>query len=401
MRLRWPITREERQFAPLSVDAWMQEWMAYQGNAYGPLGQQQQQFLYTLKRQEPPDQFAATAQGWYRQNGVVFACANARMMLFSDARFQFRQVRNGRPGDLFGTAALELLETPWPNGTTGDLLARAIQNADLTGNFYAIKAGDTLHLPNPAWVSIVLGSQMDVAKPADAYDATVIGYLYQPGGPRSQKPPIMLPVGQVAHWAPIPDPQYRYRGMSWLTPVVRETMADQAMTDHRLQFFENAATPQMAVKTAPEVTQESFDRFRQRWKEELEGVGNAYRTVFLTPGADLTVIGKDLRQVDFKLVQGAGETRIAAAAGVPPIIVGLSEGLLPRPRTPTMHSRCAVLTTSRWRRCGGRSRRRYSRSSRCRPAPSCGTTRNTSPRSPTTPATAPRSRSCRRRRCTP
>jgi hypothetical protein len=31
--------------------------------------------------------------------------------------------------------------------------------------------------------------------------------------------------------------------------------------------------------------------------------------------------------VDMKQIQGAGETRIAAAAGVPPVIVGLSEGL--------------------------------------------------------------------------
>jgi hypothetical protein len=44
-------------------------------------------------------------------------------------------------------------------------------------------------------------------------------------------------------------------------------------------------------------------------------------------GADITVVGKDLRQVAFKDTQGAGETRIAAAAGVPPIVVGLSEGL--------------------------------------------------------------------------
>jgi hypothetical protein len=31
--------------------------------------------------------------------------------------------------------------------------------------------------------------------------------------------------------------------------------------------------------------------------------------------------------MDFKVVQGHGETRIAAAAGVPPIIPGFSEGL--------------------------------------------------------------------------
>ena len=54
---------------------------------------------------------------------------------------------------------------------------------------------------------------------------------------------------------------------------------------------------------------------------------NAYKTLNLYPGADIVSVGSDFRQADFKQVQGAGETRIAAAAGVPPVIVGLSEGL--------------------------------------------------------------------------
>jgi len=49
--------------------------------------------------------------------------------------------------------------------------------------------------------------------------------------------------------------------------------------------------------------------------------------LFLGGGADVNVVGANLRDLDFKVVQGAGETRIAAAAGVHPVIVGLSEGL--------------------------------------------------------------------------
>jgi hypothetical protein len=57
------------------------------------------------------------------------------------------------------------------------------------------------------------------------------------------------------------------------------------------------------------------------------GSANAYRTLYMDGGADATVIGANMQQLEFKITQGAGETRIAAAAGVPPIIVGLSEGL--------------------------------------------------------------------------
>ena len=39
------------------------------------------------------------------------------------------------------------------------------------------------------------------------------------------------------------------------------------------------------------------------------------------------MVGSNLKEIDFKEVRGGGETRIAAAARVPPIVVGLSEGL--------------------------------------------------------------------------
>jgi hypothetical protein len=39
------------------------------------------------------------------------------------------------------------------------------------------------------------------------------------------------------------------------------------------------------------------------------------------------VIGADMKQLDFKTTQGAGETRIALAAGIHPAVAGLSEGM--------------------------------------------------------------------------
>ncbi len=39
------------------------------------------------------------------------------------------------------------------------------------------------------------------------------------------------------------------------------------------------------------------------------------------------MIGTDLKQIDFKVTQGAGETRIAMAAGIHPVVLGASEGM--------------------------------------------------------------------------
>jgi hypothetical protein len=75
------------------------------------------------------------------------------------------------------------------------------------------------------------------------------------------------------------------------------------------------------------VTKEQFKEFMELMNNSHRGVNNAYETLYLGGGADVTVIGADMKNLDFKAVQGAGETRIAAAAGVHPVIVGLSEGM--------------------------------------------------------------------------
>jgi phage portal protein BeeE len=282
---------------------------------------------YTLPgaKEEEVRDFTSLVRGAYKSSAVVFACMDVRAKLFSEARFKFRQIRQGRPGDLFGTPDLALLETPWPGGTTGDLLSRMIQWADLAGNAFVVRRPPGVGLMRPDWVDIVAASPN---KDADAWDvdAKVIGYVFHPGGRRSGRPPETYLPEQVAHFAPIPDPEARFRGMSWLTPVIREVMADKAATLHKQQFFENGATPNLMVKFDLDSV-EKMRPFIEMFREQHEGSMNAYKTLFLGAGTDATVVGVNPEQIDFKVTQGAGETRIAAAAGTPPVIVGLSEGL--------------------------------------------------------------------------
>ena len=289
---------------------------SYQGNAY-QLGS---------KQEEIGGDYRSLVAGAYKRDGVVFACLLVRLLLFSEARFQFRRLRNGRPGDLYGTAALRPLEQPWPGATTGDLLARMEQDASLAGNFFAARRpGGRIKRMRPDWVTIVLGSERDDVDAA-SLDAEVLGYLYHPGGHHSGVDPVVLDRGEVAHYAPIPDPDAAFRGMSWLTPVLNEIMADKAATEHKLRFFENGATPNIIVSMPP-MPVDAAKEWVELFEESHAGVGNAYKTLFLGGGADPKVVGADFKQLDFKITQGAGETRIAAAAGVPPVIVGLSEGL--------------------------------------------------------------------------
>jgi len=296
------------------------DWWSVDGNVYHGTGRP-----VDGKERSVVYDFEAKIRHAYKSNGPVFALMLVRQMLFSEARFQFRQMRNGRPGELFGTPALAPLETPWPGGTTGNLLSRMIQNADLEGNGFVTNYNPgRLKVMRPDWVTIITGSDEAPGMPSEAIDSHLVGYMYDP--PTGGEPWFLLPE-EVAHFAPIPDPEFQFRGMSWLTPVIREIVGDTAATRHKLKFFENGATPQVVVSLDPTVTPDKVAKFQALMDSQHRGVDTAYKTLYLGGGADVTVVGKDLHQLDFKATQGAGETRLAAAAGVPPVIVGFSEGL--------------------------------------------------------------------------
>lgn len=274
--------------------------------------------------------FRGYAESGYAANAIVFACMQVRFSLFSEARFQFRQIRSGRPGDLFGTPALKRLEQPWPGGTTGDLLARMMVSNDLAGNAYVVatEAGGCRVL-RPDWVTMVLGSERAPATSPQDVDAELIALVYHPGGRQAGTTPQVFLRGEFAHFAPTPDPLSPFRGMPWIAPVVREIQGDAGYTAHKLKFLEQGATVNLVVSLDKDVvtTPTAFDTWVDAMDKKHKGLLNAYNTLYLGAGAVPTAIGSDMVQMDFKAVQGAGETRIAAAAGVPPVVVGFSEGL--------------------------------------------------------------------------
>jgi hypothetical protein len=318
-----------------------QDWvdvMTFGGNTY-PL-------LNTTMQPTSEEELARTATQAYYSNGPVFALTLARLQVFSQVRFQWTGFEKGRPSNLFGTPSLSILEHPWPGGVTSDLLARMEVDNTLAGNSYTRRlrrgigpAGfdaqgnrtgkeDRLVRLRPDWVTIVMGSQEEAEHPSEAADVELVGYIYHPGGKRqTDRKPILLTPEEVAHYAPIPDPNHHFLGMSWVTPVMGDVGSDDAATIHKRKFFLNAATPNLAVIFDAAMDIDDVRQFKELFEEEHRGVANAYKTLFLGGGADAKTVGKDFKELDFAVTQGKGESRLASAAGVPPSWVGFSEGL--------------------------------------------------------------------------
>ena len=303
-----------------------QDWvdLVMQAQEFGGLVQTS---MPTLNEEQVTGSYSNFAKG----NGPVFSLMLARMQVFSQARFQWTRFTGGERTDLFGSPELGILERPWRGGTTADLLARMEMDVTLAGNSYIRRVRrsrfgeDRLVRLRPDWMMVILGSREDAEYPAEAADVELVGYAYAP--PYDLGRMILLSPDEVVHYAPYPDPDTVFLGMSWVTPVVRDILGDNLQTDHKRAFLRNAATPNLVIKFDPATTLDSVKRFKELFNEEHEGSLNAYKTLFIGGGADVTPIGKDFREIDFAQVQGKAESRLASAAGVPPSWVGFSEGL--------------------------------------------------------------------------
>ena len=172
-------------------------------------------------------------------------------------------------GEVLQHGSAPILEHPWPNATTGDLLARAIQDVDLAGNFYCARRGARIRRMRPDWVTIVMGSELDGEDAASDLDAEVVGYVYKPGGQRASTRGSSSSRTRYATSRRSPT-RARFRGMSWLTPIIPELMADSAATQHKLKFFENGATPNMVVSTAAPMSPDAFNEWVKNMQDSTE-----------------------------------------------------------------------------------------------------------------------------------
>lgn len=315
---------QEQRF---SIDQWISDYLIpSQQYGFGELGLNE-----TYARQKIQD-IASTLPAYtaaLRRSPPAFAAQMVRALVLSQARFVFRnKAWSSTPRRTFGTTALGLLEKPWPGATTGELLSRIEWSAGLAGNAYVVRRPNRLRVLRPDWVGVVYGSDSEPDDAAHALDGELLGYVYCNGGFTANRNQMytLLP-SEVAHWSPIPDPESVGAGMSWITPAAREIQADRAATEHKLKFFDNGATPNMVVKGIPAATKTQFDEIVDAMEGRHAGIANAYRTLYLTAGADATVVGSDLKQLDFKATQGAGETRISVLSRVPAALLGISEGL--------------------------------------------------------------------------
>lgn len=265
--------------------------------------------------------FSSFVEQAYKSSSIVGAAVTARALLLSQLVFKWRRQADGT---LFGSPALLPLERP-AGLPLPQLLMAAEQHASLAGNAFFLRTSEGVRLLRPDWVTVVLGSRSDPSDPSSAWDAVPVGYVYDPPG-RGTAPDVFDPT-EVAHWAPEPDPAVWWRGSSWVQSVIAEIRNDRQANLFKSKFFQNGATPQMIVSFNSDLTQAQAEGYADMVNANHAGAANAYKTLFLGGGADVSVVGSNLSELSLQHTQGKDESRIALRSRVPAVVMGISEGM--------------------------------------------------------------------------
>lgn len=253
--------------------------------------------------------------------GPAFSVLDRRLSVMGEARPMYQRLERGLPTELFSLPSLEIMRTPWPTGSFRQLVAQCEVDVAAGGNSYWINpTGRELVRLEPDWVTIVTERfEVDSREVGDR----LIGYAVQQPGHQ----PTLFEPQQVAHYKPGAPNMYAFRGESWLASVSDDASSDIEMTRYKGQYLRNGAMPSLVVMYEPTMPADQIEQFVDVFKEKFVGHMNAGKVMHLLGGRDVKTVGATLDQLAFKAVQGAGETRIAAAAGVPAVVAGFSEGM--------------------------------------------------------------------------
>ena len=252
--------------------------------------------------------------------GPVHAVLDRRVSVMGEARPIFQRYNQGNPVKTYSDRRLELLKKPWQGGSWRQLVAIAESDIAAAGNSYWIRNGAELVRLNPDWITIVTEEvTLDGVEVAER----LLGYVVErPGyGVAGLEPK------DVAHYRPGAPLECPFRGESWLAAAASDASTDVELTQYKGNYLKNGAMPSLAVMYEPTLDMAALEAFVPVFADKFTGSMNAGKVMHFLGGRDVKTVGATLDQLAFKAVQGAGETRIAAAAGVPAVVAGFSEGM--------------------------------------------------------------------------
>ena len=190
-------------------------------------------------------------------------------------------------------AALDLWNKPNPWQTRQEFVEATQQHLDLTGEAWWVVARDPrVDLPLELWCV-----RPDRMAPVPHPAQFISGYVYR--GPDGEQVPLQLnEVIQIK----LPNPLDPYRGLGPVQAVLVDLDAARYSAEWNRNFFVNSAEPGGIIEFPERLSDEEFDEFTERWREQHQGVAAAHRVAILEKGTwkDRVISQRDMQFAELR-----------------------------------------------------------------------------------------------------
>ncbi len=218
-----------------------------------------------------------------------------------------------------GHAALDLWAQPNPFMDRTFFLEYCQLHFDLAGEVFVVIGTDQRAPGLPLSLWPVIPSMMT---PIPDPKRFLKGYVYT--DPDGTKVPF-LPE-EVIHLKS-PNPRDPYRGLSPILALMTDLDASRFAAEFNRTFFLNSAEPGGIIEVTDAISDTEFDQLAARWAETHQGVGNSHRVAILTNGMRWVDRSFSMRDIQFRELQDASDSRIMLAFRMGKTLLGQTEGV--------------------------------------------------------------------------
>lgn len=212
--------------------------------------------------------------------------------------------------------ALQVWNKPNPFMTRQMFLEACAQHQELVGEQYWLPAsGDTFAFPVELWPA-----RPDRMLEVPSATEFLAGWIYRdPDGNR-----IPLGTDEVIQLK-APNPTNPYRGMGAVQTILTDLDSTRYSAEWNRNFFVNGAQPGGIIEAPTNLTDDEFDTFMARWKENHQGVAAAHQIALLENGMKWQDVNFSQKDMQFVELRNVSRDITREALGISKTMLGQTE----------------------------------------------------------------------------
>lgn len=249
--------------------------------------------------------------------GTLFAVVERIITSYSQVEWKlYRSAASGRDEDreeVTAHPALDLWQQPNPF-MTGPMWREATQqHEELTGEqWWIVAQHPRFNMPGELWFA-----RPDRMAPIPDRDDFLSGYVYS--SPAGEQVPLGLDDVIMLRR---PNPLDPYRGWGPVQTILADLDSSRASAEWNANFFRNSALPAGIVEIDKRLSDDQFNEFTARWREQHRGVSQAHKVGVLEGGMKWVDRKFSMTDMQFVELREASREIIREAFGFPKPMLG-------------------------------------------------------------------------------